>query len=443
MNKPICDFVSKYSQSDAMRLHMPGHKGRGGIAESFDITEITGADSLYEASGIIAESEKNASELFGAHTFYSAEGSSLSVRAMLYLVTLYAKSIGKAPAVAVARNAHKSFVSAAALLDIDVTWLTGNASYLSCVLSERDIRAYLGSAKALPVAVYITSPDYLGNMSDIRGIARACHENGVLLIVDNAHGAYLKLLTESEHPIDLGADMCCDSAHKTLSALTGSAYLHISYSAPKLFARKAKNALALFGSTSPSYLVLQSLDALNCKLAGDYKKRLSAITGAIKMLKSELIDSGYTLVGNEKMKLTVAPKFYGYTGYELAGYLLDNKIVCEFSDPDYVTLMPSVETSQAELQKLCAVLKALPKRKALTDTPPDVTVGKRVMSIREAVLSEDELLPVSECVGRIAASTSVGCPPAVPIVVPGEMVDDNAIKLMKYYNIKECSVVKE
>lgn len=443
MNKPICSFVERYAQSDSIRLHMPGHKGAGAEMHRYDITEIQGADSLYEASGIIAESERIAGEIFGANTFYSAEGSSLVIRAMLYLTSLYAQSKGMPKRIAAARNVHKSFVSAAALLDIDVDWLTADASYLSCVLSERNVREYLDSTEHIPAAIYITSPDYLGNISDVKGIARACHEKGVLLIVDNAHGAYLKFLAESEHPIDLGADMCCDSAHKTLSAITGAAYLHISKNAPSMLVKKAKNALALFGSTSPSYLILCSLDALNEELSNGYKERLFALTGAMEALKKELISCGYTLAGNEKMKLTLSPKSYGYTGCEIADYLLDNQIVCEFSDPDYITLMPSVETSQAELQKLCAVLKALPKREALTDAPLDVTVGKRVMSIRDAVLSEDELLPVSECVGRIAASTSVGCPPAVPIVVPGEMIDDNAIKLMKYYNIKKCSVVKE
>ena len=121
MNTPICDFVNEYINKNAVRLHMPGHKGKALLGfEEFDITEISGADSLYEAEGIIKESEQNASKLFGCDTFYSTEGSSHCIRTMLYLSMLYGKEQGKSPKILAGRNAHKTFVSAAALLDINV-----------------------------------------------------------------------------------------------------------------------------------------------------------------------------------------------------------------------------------------------------------------------------------------------------------------------------------
>ena len=135
MNTPICDFVRRYAESGALRLHMPGHKGFGTLGvEHLDITEIDGADSLYEASGIIRESEQNASALFGCDTYYSTEGSSLCIRAMLYLAVLHAQSRRRKPLIATGRNAHKTFLSAAALLDFDVMWLYPHQdeSYLSC-----------------------------------------------------------------------------------------------------------------------------------------------------------------------------------------------------------------------------------------------------------------------------------------------------------------------
>ena len=124
MKTPICDFVQKYQQSGAERLHMPGHKGQSYLGyEPFDLTEIDGADSLFSANGIIAESEQNASTLFGAHTFYSTEGSSLAIKAMLLLVARHAKSKGQKPLVLAGRNAHKAFVSGVALVDVDVEWI--------------------------------------------------------------------------------------------------------------------------------------------------------------------------------------------------------------------------------------------------------------------------------------------------------------------------------
>ena len=276
MHTPICDFVSRYCEEKALRLHMPGHKGNGVLGvEPYDITEISGADSLYEASGIIHESERNAAELFGtAATFYSAEGSSLCIRAMLLLALLDAKQKGRGQKIVAGRNAHKTFVTVAGLLDLDVTWLAPakGESYLACSVDMEQLEKYL--VEESPAAVYLTNPDYLGNLIDIREISHLCRKYDVLLLVDNAHGAYLKFLPESKHPIDRGADLCCDSAHKTLPVLTGGAYLHVAKNTSDMFVKRAKDAMALFGSTSPSYLIMQSLDQANKYISEGYSEKL-------------------------------------------------------------------------------------------------------------------------------------------------------------------------
>ena len=278
MNTPICDFVRAYREREALRLHMPGHKGRALLGpEPMDITEIPGADVLYRARGVIRESEENASALFGsARTFYSAEGSSLCIRAMLQLALLYAKLRGLPPRIAAGRNAHRVFLEAAALLDLELSWIGCGPSLLSCVPTLSELEALFSDPESAPAAVYLTSPDYLGNCLDLVPYAELCRRHGALLLVDNAHGAYLKFLSPSKHPLDQGADLCCDSAHKTLPVLTGGAWLHLSHSCPKELLPMAEQALALFASTSPSYLILQSLDAVNPLLAGDYPRRIRA-----------------------------------------------------------------------------------------------------------------------------------------------------------------------
>lgn len=448
MTTPIRDFVERYVESDPMRLHMPGHKGATLLGfEEFDITEIAGADSLYEADGIIRESEQNASTLFGCPTYYSAEGSSLCIRAMLYLVTVYAKEQGiDRPLILAGRNAHKTFLSAAALLDFDVEWLFPDAKggYLACDISPARLDAVLASYKVKPVAVYITSPDYLGNMADIKQLSEVCHKYGVLLLVDNAHGAYLKFLSPSLHPIDLGADMCCASAHKTLPALTGGAYLHINPHPPELFREQAKSALALFGSTSPSYLILQSLDTVNAVLADKrFTVALAATEKRVMACREKLTAHGINANnGNEPLKLTIYPQIYGYTGLELAEYLRGHSIECEFADPNYVVFMVTPAITEADLEQLTKVLLSLPRREALYQCPPALTRPKRAMSIREAMLSPAETLPVSDCLGRVLAAATMGCPPAVPIVVSGEVIDESALACLAYYGIKACAVVK-
>ena len=420
---------------------MPGHKGVGEV-EKYDLTEISGADSLYEASGIIKESEENASRLFGSQTLYSTEGSSLAIRAMLYLALL-CRGDDKRATVLAARNAHKVFVSAMALLDFDVEWLVADgASYLSCAITKEDVARKLADMAQKPLAVYITSPDYLGNVADVEGIARVCHDAGVMLLVDNAHGAYLAFTEPSQHPIALGADMCADSAHKTLPCLTGGAYLHIASSIQKEVSARAKAAMSLFGSTSPSYLILASLDKANAYLEDGYKEKLSDTIKELMALKERLNALGYETVGNEPMKLTIKPKSYGYTGYELADILAESKIVCEFADPDFTVFMPTPSTQKSELARLEGALSSIEKREAITDTAPTITSAERVISPREAVLSASEYVAIEDAEGRVLADITVGCPPAVPIVVSGEKINKEAIEAFRYYGISHCSVVK-
>ena len=448
---PIVDFIQTYKARRPLRLHMPGHKGvllTG--CEHDDITEVAGADSLYEANGIIRESERNASLLFGCPTYYSTEGSSQCIRAMLYLVMLHAREQGvDRPLILAGRNAHKTFLSAVGLLDLDVEWLypEHEHGYLDCPVGSFGLTRALdrmASEGRLPSAVYLTSPDYLGNTLPIEELSEVCRKYGVLLVVDNAHGAYLKFLSPSLHPMDLGADLCCDSAHKTLPVLTGGAYLHIGSHLPMSLRAQVKQALCLFGSTSPSYLILQSLDVANAVMAdGGFTASLTETARRVEACCLRLRERGLSAHCHEPLKLTVYPTLYGYTGVEVAAYLRENGIECEFADPDSLVLMFTPAITEADTACFTEVLTSLPKREPLLLCPPPLIPPQRVMSVREALLSPAEVLPISECVGRVAAAATVGCPPAVPIVVSGEIIDEGAVACFRYYGIETCMVIKE
>ena len=441
MTTPICDFVKKYQNSQPLRLHMPGHKGEAYLGcEGLDITEISGADSLFEADGIIAESEKNAGSIFGADTFYSTEGSSLSIRAMLHLTCLWARQNGKSPVIAAGRNAHKAFLSAAALIDFDILWLSGKAdeSYLSCAVDADHLESILKEHS--PAAVYITSPDYLGNVADIEALAPICHKYNTLLLVDNAHGAYLKAL--GKHPIDLGTDMCCDSAHKTLPVLTGGGYLHIGKHLPHFFKDNAKSALSLYASTSPSYLILQSLDMANKALCDGLLNEFICCANQTEALKQRLCNKGYSLFGKEPLKITICTKKYGYYGTSFAEILEKQNIHCEFADPDFIVFMLNPQISAEGFSRLEDALYSIEKKEEIFSLPPCFSSCKGVMSVREAIFSPMETIPVQNALGRILASPSVSCPPAVPIVICGEIIDSAAISAFEYYGIENVTVVK-
>lgn len=440
MNTPICDFVKAYGDSHPLRLHMPGHKGVARLGcEHLDITEIDGADVLYRSHGLIRESEDNAAALFGAaRTVYSTEGSSLCIRGMLYLAMQHT---GRRTFLA-GRNAHSTFVTAAALLGADLRWLRGGDTLTACPITAEGLSAALDALDAPPAAVYVTSPDYLGNTLDIAALAAVCHARDTLLLVDNAHGAYLRFLPRDRHPITLGADLCCDSAHKTLPVLTGGAYLHVAHRVAAL-ADGAEHAMSLFASTSPSYLILQSLDGVNPYLERAYREDLIACCERVAQLRGMLTDAGYETVGDEPAKITLSTRSYGYRGEQVAAYLAAKNVHCEFADPDHVVMMFTPDNGEVILGLVGGLLCALPRKEPLTDLPPAVTAPTAVMTPRQALFAPAETLPLSACVGRVLASPTVGCPPAVPILVGGEVVDPSAAAVFEYYGYETLRVVKE
>ena len=297
------------------------------------------------------------------------------------------------------------------------------------------------NAEKAPSAVYITSPDYLGNIADVRGIAEVCRAHGIPLLVDNAHGAYLKFLPEDIHPITLGAAMCADSAHKTLPALTGSAYLHISKDYPE-YAECARSALALFASTSPSYLTLCSLDLCNKRLAEDYREKLSVTCGLCDGFKKLLIDLGYAVKSGEPLKIVIDAASSGLSGDEVASALRSSGVEPEFYDKEYLVLMASPVNTEEDFLKAEKALRSIsPKKTKMLSTPHAPKAHTREMTIREAVFARSEIISVCDALGRVCAVPTVSCPPAVPIVISGEKITEEDIELFKYYGIEKLSVI--
>lgn len=422
---------------------MPGHKGVGGLGiEKFDLTEIKGADELYAAEGIIEESENNASSLFGSvHSYYSTEGSTLAIKAMLTLAA-EERPRGERPLFVAARNVHKAFVYGTAMLDAEIEWIFSDSRHIcKCEVTPIQVENVIKSCKRKPDGVYLTSPDYLGNIADVKGISEVCDRMGVPLLVDNAHGAYLAFLKENLHPMALGASMCADSAHKTLPVLTGGAYLHIAKKAER-FCGSARNALSLYASTSPSYLILSSLDLCNKEMEERDAKRWSAVAEYTLKTRELLGKAGVITEGGEPYKLVINASLSGYEGGEFVELFRRRGIEPEFSDRDYIVLMISPCNSKADTEKLMDVLGGLRGRKPIEREYIKAPVCERAMSIREAVFAPSESIDVCLAEGRICAAPTVSCPPAVPVAVSGEIINAECIKAFDYYGIEKIRVVK-
>lgn len=516
--------------------------------EPYDITEIEGADVLHHGTGIIRQSEKNAALLFGSgDTHYSTEGSTHAIKAMLCILKMeragHRPQPGREmppdtgtrprrrmlpdtetqpehrmlpdieirserrmrPYILAARNVHRSMVDACALLDLDLEFIEhsrepqqykssqqdisvitpiSSQSLLSHVVTPEALEKALQERKELPLGVYVTSPDYLGQLTDIAGLAEVCKQYSIPLLVDNAHGAYLHFLPEPIHPMDLGAAMCSDSAHKTLPVLTGGAYLHIHKEFTERFSPYASQALSLFGSTSPSYLTMQSLDWCNRYLAEGYRGKLAETVHKLQGFKENLACKGIAVNFSEPLKLVINTGTMGYTGQEIAHELREARIECEYADNQQVVLMLTPENQPRDWERLenwsdkTAMLHrkkppvnnsttsyvvvdpkttmkktsipapdlSLQKKNLIDKASPlpekKATLPERALSLREAVFSAGEWVAVKQAEGRICAAETVSCPPAIPIAVSGEKISAEMIQEFLNAGIQEVFVVK-
>lgn len=428
MKTPIYDFLQKYAADNKLRLHMPGHNGKEifNLSFSMDITEINGADSLFESAGIIEESEKNAAKLFKTErTCYSAGGSTLCIQAMLAMMKRENRNV-----IAV-RNVHRSFLSACALLGIEPQWVYPQytAGILSGQIPMEILEKKLKNTEN--ACVYLTSPDYLGKTADIKAISKLCRKYNAVLLVDNAHGAHTAFT--GGHPIESGADMCCDSAHKMLPALTGAAYLHIGN---KRYVHKAKSAMSLFGSTSPSYLIMASLDRCNKYIAEQIACDISKSLSSLEELRKQ-ISGKYTVYDGDPYHLTIL-----CNGVNLANQLRERNIECEYCDNNVIVLLFSPLNTPKEIKFTADTLMECQPEKSKVNYSANFPVMEKAMTLREAALHEFESIDADKSAGRICAAVNVPCPPAVPIAVSGEIINENCIKIYKNYGILKVNVIK-
>lgn len=426
----ISEFINSV---DCHRFFMPGHKG---VLNKRDITEINGADALYSASGIIAASEKRTSGIYkSSATVYSASGSTLCIQAMLKLAS------EKGGKIAAARNSHISFYNTCALLGLEPVWMYpeyGDTMLVSGRLMPETVEKTLASNKDVS-SVYVTSPDYMGNISDIASISKICKKYGVMLIVDNAHGAHLKFLQKDVHPISLGADLCCDSAHKTLPVLTGGAYLHAS---GPYTPRQLKDAMSVFGTTSPSYLILDSLDNCAGYLEKSARSDFKLLAEYHSKLKKEAENAGFGVIDSDITKLSLKTFQAGVSADRAAEYFRSFKIEPEYAGGDVLVFLMTPFNTEEDFNALSQALCKFKKKPSVNAALCGYEIPERVMSSFEAFSAQSEYIPAEKAAGRIAAQVLISCPPGVPLFGYGEKITESMVNFIKNSGNYIIKVVK-
>lgn len=433
MSAPLFEALERQIQKDFARLHMPGHKGRlppplEGCAP-FDLTELPGTGCLYDGHGPVLQTEARFAEACGSGAaLLSAGGATLCIQAMLRLFCPQQSTV------LMARNSHLSAVNAAALLDLNVVWLlpdeasgVATPGRISPGAIGRALNQNPGAA-----AVYLTSPDYFGVLSDIAGAAAVCRDKGVRLLVDGAHGAHLCLF-EGLHPMAQGADACSVSLHKTLPALTGAAVLHLRD--PALSA-DARRAMALFGSTSPSHLVLLSADLLAERL-GALAEPFAALADRVSTLRRLAEQKGVWAVCGACDPVRIALLFPEGERRRALSLLDDCRIEAEYVSDRQIVLLPAPGMDLACVEALIKVLPACREQPA----PAALSLPERALSLREAALSLAEPVSSDRVLGRVAASPICRCPPGMAVVMPGERIGPAEADCLRQFETEPCFVI--
>lgn len=427
MPTPLYTALINHKKLNRSSFHTPGHKNNPLALPqdllSLDFTELPDTDSLFEADGPIMEAEKLAAKLFGAErTCISAGGCTLCIQAMLKLAAPLGSDI------ICSRVLHRSAVNTMALLDLHPIWAMPE-DIISVIEKNPNAKA-----------VYVTSPNYYGEILDIKSISETCKKYDIPLLVDNAHGTHLMFTNPILHPLYLGADMTACSAHKTLNVLTSGAWLNINN---KKFCENAKDAMALFGSTSPNYSVMASLD-LAREWLFSHKDEYIMLQKKVSEIKSFANELGISISEGlcDPTRITLNTSSIGLSGTKAAEIFRNAGVEPEFADSAHIVFIATPFNKDNDFIRLYDALKLLPINKPFPPHSPLPPLPPVKVSIRTAVFSETKTVPLESAAGRIAAEAACPCPPGVPIVMPGEEITKDAVQFLKGYGFLTIKVIK-
>ncbi|BED92411.1 MAG: Orn/Lys/Arg decarboxylase [Candidatus Paraimprobicoccus trichonymphae] len=424
-------MFKNYINSDLSSFHTPGHKNKNFLKFDIlknDLTELELTDELYNCKKGILKAEIKFSNLYNTkRTIFSAGGNTLCIQTMIGLVHKKSKKI------LCVRNIHKSVINTFGLLDIDPVFASPNLKNI-----KKKIKKYRNDINS----VFLTSPNYYGEIFDIKSISEICKKYNISLLVDNAHGSHLRFLKENLHPINLGADLVADSLHKTLPVLTGGAVLHINNTK---FIDNSKNVMSIFGSTSPNFSILNSINLCRKWLENNGSNNFQILENKVNGIKEILKNKNIKFLHDncDPVRIVINVNSAGFNGKEFVNYLHKHKIEPEFYDNKYVVLIPSnfnIKKDWDRLEKALMNIKI--KNKKVIIDHFEFNLPKVSLSIREAMFSKSEMVFLKNSKHRVISELIAPCPPGTPILIPGELIRNEEQQLLKYYGIHILNVVK-
>lgn len=446
---PLVEAMLRYKAEDVYPLHTPGHKGgRGmqrllrqelGASVEMDVSLMSELDDIHEPTSYIKEAQELAAKTYGSDAcFFAVNGTSQAIHAMLLT------ALNPGEKLLLPRNAHRSVAGGLVLGGIEVVYLQPefDADFgLMTQVTPEAVKKALDADKEIR-AVLLTSPNYYGIAADVRKIAKICHESGVVLLVDEAHGPHLgfsELLPPSA--LECGADACAQSTHKILGAMTQCSLLHVQ--GKRLDLQRAADVMSVLTTTSPNYLMMGSLDAARAQVQA-YGREMaeSAVAAAEKLRRLCREHEGLRVLEEgdchglrlDTTKVTVNFAAWGYTGVEVGDALRRARIAVELVDACNVLFLVTYADNTTDydemLVRLDAVLceleqhKREPKKLLAAGRVP---VAKAVMPLREVFYQQKQAVPLAQAVGKICGEQVSFYPPGIPVLLPGELVTQEVI----------------
>ena len=444
---PIFDTLLGHAKRNVTSFHTPGHKNGKGIDPvlkevtgdglyKFDVTVFDEVDSLHDQVGPIKKAEELMAEAYGVkHSLFLVNGTSVGNIAM------FLSACDPGDSIIVSRSSHKSIMGGIILSGVWPIWLQPTIDQNLDIIFNSTYEEIKNALEMYPEAraVFLTSPTYNGVATEVKKIADLCHRKGKILLVDEAHGPHLKFNDKLPmSAVDAGADLCVQSTHKILSALSQGSVLH--HNSKLVDINRVKKIVSMLQTTSPQYLTLASIDLARRQAVLHGKEMFDKVIEAAEwarkeinekipnmrcLTKADIKDRNFDL---DLTKITINVTKTGLSGYEVDSILAkEYNIQVDCSDTFNLIAIMGIGSDMDDVQKLVAALKDISKKYKGTQKNwilkiPSLAT-EMVMTPREVFLSHDiKKIPLAKSVGHVSAQVLTPYPPGIPVVIPGERI---------------------